>query len=78
MQTFLIVLILLAAGATLAALVRGIMLMASGRDMLEMEDGRKVSGLRSNRMMTWRVVFQATTVGLVVLLFLLAGGSFGR
>jgi len=77
-QTFLIVLILLAAGATLAALVRGIMLMASGRDMLEMEDGRKVSGLRSNRMMTWRVVFQATTVGLVVLLFLLAGGSFGR
>lgn len=77
-QTVLVALILLFAGATAYALVRGIMIMASGRDMIETSEGRQVSGLRSNRMMTLRVVLQATTVLLVVVLFLLAGGSFVR
>lgn len=78
MTALLVALIVLAAGLTLWALVRGIMLMASGRDTLESGDGKHVSGLRSNRMMTLRVIFQAITILLVVILFLVGGGSFVR
>ncbi|MFN3591054.1 MAG: twin transmembrane helix small protein [Thermaurantiacus sp.] len=78
MTALLVALIILAAGLTLWALVRGIMLMASGRDTLETGDGEQVSGLKSNRMMTMRVIFQAVTILLVVILFLVSGGSFVR
>jgi predicted metal-binding membrane protein len=76
MTAVLVALIVLAAGLTLYALVRGIMTMASGRDALENGDG--VQGLKSNRMMTMRVIFQAITILLVVILFLATGGSFIR
>lgn len=56
MKPFLILLVVLGALATGAALVRGIFIMASGKD-----DG----GKRSNQMMWYRVLFQGITVALV-------------
>jgi mannose/cellobiose epimerase-like protein (N-acyl-D-glucosamine 2-epimerase family) len=61
MKPFIILLVVLGALATGAALVRGIFIMASGRDD---------SGRRSNQMMWYRVLFQGATV---LLLCLFAG-----
>ena len=63
METFLIILIALAAGATLFVLVKGVIGMAQGKD---------VSGARSQDLMRKRVLFQAVAIVLVVLLLLLA------
>ena len=67
MQTLLIILILLGAGATLYILVRGVVGMAQGKD---------ITGQRSQELMRKRVLFQALTIVLVVLVLLLmrAGG----
>lgn len=66
MQTFFFILIMIAAIATLVVLVRGVLLMASGKD---------VSGERQNNLMIKRVGFQAATIVLVILfmLFMNAG-----
>ena len=64
MDTFVIILIVGGALATAAVLIRGIMVMASGKD---------VGGRKSNKMMFTRVYLQAGTVLLVVLLALMAG-----
>lgn len=61
MNTFLIVLLVMAAAATLFALVRGLVTMARGND---------VGGVKSNRWMVYRVVFQAAAVLVVMILFL--------
>lgn len=66
MQTLLILLIVLAAGATLFVLVKGVIGMAQGRD---------VTGMRSQELMRKRVMFQALAIILVVLLLLLASGG---
>ncbi len=66
MQTILIILIALAAGATLFVLVKGVIGMAQGSD---------VTGARSQDLMRKRVMFQAGTIVLVVLLLLFAGGG---
>jgi uncharacterized membrane protein len=65
-NTLLIILIVLAALATLFVLVRGVINMAQGKD---------ISGQRSQQLMRKRVMFQALTILLVVLLLVLAGGS---
>lgn len=62
MNTLLIVLMVLAALATLGVLARGIFIMASGRD---------ITGRQSNKMMTYRVAFQALAILFIVLLFVL-------
>ena len=64
MQTLLIILIVLAAGATLFVLVKGVIGMAQGRD---------VTGQRSQDLMRKRVMFQALAIILVVLLLMVAG-----
>ncbi len=69
MNSLIIALIVVAAAAVAVTLVRGILTMASGRD---------VSGVRSNRLMTLRVVLQAVAVLLVVALFLLSGRGGGN
>jgi hypothetical protein len=61
MQTVLIILVVLAALATLYVLVRGVIGMAQGQD---------VSGMRSQELMRKRVMFQAVAIILVVLLML--------
>ncbi len=66
MQTLLIILIVLAAGATLFVLVKGVIGMAQGKD---------VNGARSQDLMRKRVMFQALAIIFVVLLLLLAGGE---
>ena len=65
MQTLLILLIVLAAGATLVVLVRGVIGMAQGKDL---------TGVRSQELMRKRVMFQALAILLVLLLLLLARG----
>ena len=62
MSTFLFVLILAAAGATLFILARGVIGMAQGKDL---------TGARSQALMRKRVLFQALAIVLVIL-FLLA------
>ena len=64
MQTLLIILIVLAAGATLFVLVKGVIGMAQGKD---------VTGQRSQDLMRKRVMFQALAIILVVLLLMVAG-----
>jgi len=65
MQTILIILIVLAAGATLFVLVKGVIGMAQGKD---------VTGARSQDLMRKRVMFQAAAIVLVVLLLLIGSG----
>jgi hypothetical protein len=62
MQAFLIIFMILAALATLGVLARGIIIMARGKD---------VTGKQSNKMMTYRVAFQALAIIFIVILFLI-------
>ncbi len=66
MNTLLIILLLLAMGATAYVLVRGVMAMASGKD---------VSGERQQDYMRKRVLFQAVAIILVILILVVAGAS---
>ena len=61
MSTFLIIVLALAALATLFALVRGLVTMARGKD---------ITGVQSNKWMMYRVVFQGMAVVVVMILFL--------
>ncbi len=62
MQALLIIFMILAALATLGVLARGIIIMARGKD---------VTGKQSNKMMTYRVGFQALAIIFIVILFLI-------
>ncbi len=66
MSTILVILIVLAAGATLFVLVKGIVGMASGKD---------ITGARSQELMRKRVFFQAIAIVLVVLFLLVASNG---
>ena len=61
-QTILIVLMILTALTTLGVLARGIFIMARGKD---------VGGVQSNKMMSYRVAFQALTIVIIIVIFLL-------
>jgi hypothetical protein len=61
MRALLIVLLVLAAGATLFVLVKGVIGMAQGKD---------ITGQRSQELMRKRILFQAIAIGLAVLLLL--------
>lgn len=64
MTTFLVILLVLAAGATLYVLVKGVIGMAQQKD---------ISGRRSQDLMRKRVLFQAIAILIAVLILLLAG-----
>jgi preprotein translocase subunit SecG len=66
METLLVILIVLAAGATLFVLAKGVIGMAQGKD---------VTGQRSQDLMRKRVMYQALAIILVVLLLLFASGG---
>jgi len=68
MQWFLMILLLLAMAAVLYVLVRGVIAMASGKD---------VTGEQSQVWMRKRVLFQAVAVVIVILLLVVAGASRG-
>ena len=68
MNMLLIILLVLAMGATAYVLVRGVMAMASGKD---------ISGERQQDYMRKRVLFQAVAIIVVILILILAGASRG-
>jgi hypothetical protein len=68
MNTILIILLVLAMGATAYVLVRGVIAMASGKDL---------SGERQQDYMRKRVLFQAVAIIIVVLILIVAGASRG-
>ena len=65
MTPILIILLVLAMGATFYVLVRGVMAMASGKD---------ISGAQQQNYMRKRVMFQAVAIVLVILILAVAGG----
>ena len=66
MNTILIILLVLAMGATAYVLVRGVIAMASGKDL---------SGERQQDYMRKRVLFQAIAIIIVILILVVAGAS---
>jgi FlaG/FlaF family flagellin (archaellin) len=66
MSTFLLIVIFVAAAATLYVLVQGVIGMASGKD---------ITGQRSQQLMRKRVMFQAVAIILVVIFLLVASGK---
>ena len=65
MQPILIVLLVLAAGATLYVLVQGVIGMAQQKDL---------TGARSQELMRKRVMYQAIAIVLVILFLMVASG----
>jgi hypothetical protein len=66
MNAILIILLVLAMGATAYVLVRGVIAMASGKDL---------SGERQQGYMRKRVMFQAIAIIVVILILVMAGAS---
>ncbi len=66
MQTFVLILIILAALATGYVLVRGVITMAQGKD---------ITGEKSQALMKKRVMLQAVAIIFVILFLLIARGS---
>jgi hypoxia induced protein len=66
MSTFLLILVFLAAAATLYILAKGVIGMAQGKD---------ITGMRSQKLMRQRVLLQAVAIILVILFLLFAGGK---
>lgn len=68
MNIFLTILLLLAMAATAYVLIRGVLLMASGKDL---------TGEQSQMWMRRRVMFQAIAIVFVVLILVVASGTKG-
>lgn len=66
MTTLMIILLLLVMGATAYVLVRGVMAMASGKD---------VTGQQQQNWMRKRVLYQGVAIMLVALILILAGAG---
>jgi hypothetical protein len=69
MNTLLLILLLVAMAATAYVLVRGVIAMASGKD---------ISGEQQQNYMRKRVLFQGIAIVIVILILVVAGGSSGR
>jgi hypothetical protein len=74
MQTFLFVLIILAAIGALVSVIRGVIIMVRTNHDDLTGTGVSQSGLKQNRMMWRRIQFQAVAVVLAVIVMLLARG----
>jgi len=68
MSILLIILLVVAMGATAYVLVRGVVAMASGKD---------VTGAQQQNWMRKRVLFQAVAIVLIALILLVAGAARG-
>ena len=66
MDVFLFILILVAAGATLFVLAKGVIGMAQQKDL---------TGARSQELMRKRVMYQAVAIVLVILFLMVASGK---
>ena len=65
-KTLLVILLLLAMGATAYVLVRGVIAMASGKD---------ITGEQQQNYMRKRVLFQGLAIVIVLLILIVAGNS---
>lgn len=72
MNTILIILLVLAMLATLGALIRGIVIFLKTTEADLNGTGPSVSGMRQNKMMRARIMFQALAVIIVILILMLA------
>jgi hypothetical protein len=76
MTTFLVILIILAAIATVVALIRGIItFLRTTEEDLKSGKGPSASSLKQNKMMMARIGFQALAVLIVAFLLLMTGGG---
>lgn len=77
MNTFLVILIIAAAIATVVMLVRGVItfLKTTEEELKSGNSGPSASSLKQNKAMFARVGFQAVAVLLVAILMLMNGGS---
>jgi NADH:ubiquinone oxidoreductase subunit 3 (subunit A) len=77
MNTFLVLLIVAAAIATVVMLIRGIVafLQTTKEELNSTESGPSASSLKQNKMMFARIGFQAVAVLLVALLLLMNGAN---
>lgn len=76
MTTFLVILIILAAIATVVMLIRGIItFLRTTEQDLKGGTGPSTSSLKQNKMMMARIGFQALAVLLVAFLLLMTGGG---
>lgn len=76
MTTFLVILIIFAAIATVVALVRGIItFLRTTEEDLKSGQGPSASSLKQNKMMMARIGFQALAVLIVAFLLLMTGGG---
>ena len=66
MRPVLLILLILAMAATVYVLVRGVMAMASGKDL---------TGEQSQKWMQRRVLFQAVAIVIVILILIVAGSG---
>lgn len=73
MTVFLAVLLIAAMIATVAALVRGIIVFLQTTEADLKGTGPSVAGVRSNKMMQFRIFFQALAIMIVVLILFLTG-----
>ena len=77
MNIVLVIALILAMGATLFALIRGIMaFLQATKEQLNAPDGApSSSSLKQNRMMINRILFQAVAVIIVAILLLMKGNG---
>jgi uncharacterized membrane protein len=74
MQTFLVLLLIAAMIATVVALIRGIVAFLKVTEAeLKGEGGPSASSVKSNKMMQFRIFFQAIAVLIVVVIMFAAG-----
>ena len=73
MSTFLFILLIAAMLATVAMLVRGLVIfLMSASNEVKGESGPSASALKSNKAMQYRIFFQAIAIVIVVLILFLA------
>ncbi|MDQ4420501.1 twin transmembrane helix small protein [Sphingobium sp. DEHP117] len=75
MNVFLIILLIAAMGATLFMLIKGIVtfLKTTEADLKAGPDGPSASGLKQNRAMMGRIMFQAIAIIIIALLLMSRG-----
>lgn len=73
MKVFLVILLVAAMIATVVALVRGIVTFLQTTEAELKGDGPSASSLKSNKMMQFRIFFQALAILVVVVILFAAG-----
>ena len=73
MSIFLFILLIAAMLATVAALVRGVVLFLQNATAEAKGQGPSSASLKSNKMMQMRIIFQAIAIFIAVLILFIAG-----